>query len=98
MQNEYVLIPWDSVHQHNVWYNTEIIGRMVPEYTPTNDSVFSISLETAILGLLVYNIILIVFLTVKNENVLRWEDKTIKKGQLGVVRKPTIHVRHKRKR
>ena len=96
MQNDYILIPWDSIHQNHVWYNTEIVEYHVARYTPTKDSAFSISLEIAILGLLIYNIIIIFFLAFKNENVLHRKDKTIKKGQRRMGWKSPVHVCHKR--
>ena len=78
MQNEYVIMPWDSIHQTNIWYNTEFIENDVSCIPTKNDS-FGFTLEIAIIALLIYNFILICALNIKNENLLYRKNKTIKK-------------------
>ena len=76
MQNEQLIIPWDSIHQTNMWYHTEFIKDDI-SYIPVKNDSFGFTLEIAIIALLIYNIILMFFLNIKNENLLSWKNKTI---------------------
>jgi hypothetical protein len=81
MQNEYILIPWDSVHNNNTWFNEIVIEH--PRYGITKDETFfDINTINIIILLLVYNIILFIFLAFRNENLLYRKNKAIKKRQL----------------
>jgi len=81
MQNDYILMSWDSICQNHIWYETEIVEQNVATNQRVNNNVFDSSLEIAILGLLIYNIIVIIFLSIRNEKVLHRKNKIVEKGQ-----------------
>lgn len=74
-------MPWDSICQNHIWYETEIVEQNVTTNQRVNNNVFDSSLEIAILGLLIYNIVVIIFLSIRNEKVLHRKNKIVEKGQ-----------------
>lgn len=81
MQTNYMLIPWDSIETNHKWNVIDTI-----EYKPITNAVkknenFNFSIDYIILGLLIYNIIVGLFISSKHENVLYRKNKTIKKRQ-----------------
>lgn len=72
---------WDSICQNHIWYETEIVEQNVATSQRVNNNVFDSSLEIAILGLLIYNIIVIIFLSIRNEKVLHRKNKIVEKRQ-----------------
>lgn len=78
MQNNYTLIPWDSININYKWNNIETIECKNARYiNKGNDYYFSI--DYVVLGLLMYNIIIIAFLLIKYENVLYRKNKAVEK-------------------
>ena len=80
MQNNYVLIPWDSIYQKNIWFN-EVIVEQPTINKIEEDSFFGLNPVNVIICLLIYNIILFIILMSKNENLLYRKNKTVKKRQ-----------------
>jgi hypothetical protein len=76
MQNDFILIPWDSININHTWNNIEAIEYKSFNYVNENCEHY-FSIDYIVLGLLIYNIIIAAFLLLKYENVLYRKNKAV---------------------
>lgn len=80
MQTNYIVIPWDSLHKDHTWCAQQIIEKGTRPSAVEN-SYPNITINDAILGFLIYNLVIVFFLFFRNEKMLYRKNKAVEGGQ-----------------